>query len=1180
MADVSEYRFLPWARQGLAAELPDPDTFGPLPVRALLDVGLTVGGAGSTGVDLSLFGPGDAIGLDTRAIVRTEPARNTTDAETNYFAAIDFDPPDLPWMLTPAAPGTNQRLRPWLVLVCVDRSVVDPPAMTPGAPLPSITIPGASVAAELPDLAESWAWAHTQVTKGEDDGPVTGSELNASPILNVSRLMCPRWLEPSKSWIAALVPAFDAGVFRGLTGQQPSSATTGPAWDIGIANDVTLPVYYHWEFSTGQGGDFESLARKLRPFECPETVGGRPLYIGDAGTGVGANDPNGAGTVVEMEGALRSIRRDPGRLSDLATGVEATLTRAVNAPADHADGGADDETPAIGPPIYGSRQRNEFRITGASSRWLRELNVDPRNRVAASLGTDLVQAHQEQFVHEAWDQVEQVIDANRRLAQAALARETLRRLHRRHLEPLPPNRLAQVLAPVATRVLARPATTVRAATLATSVPTATTSGPMRRLTAGHRRLLRRAAVRSGRGLTKGRAAPTVLVAALVEGRADVDPTARPVTGLGASNPLAGVKIGRGDEVDLSSTGLPLVTTSASVKKGLALFDGPIAAAPLKGLGLRPDLASVGVISEAHVESILGSSTLGLDDLHEALDEVVKISKQNGDAIGAVLSLKGDVLSADALSVRAGDMIVAIDARGVEREVAQLEQAVTGVAAADIARAVIGRSGDIEADAIAAATATGRPAIALRPTDGASIPTIVLGDTAAASRVPAPGATVGGGPVIGPPVQPGGRTPTGPGGGRDPIIVLPDGPLGSIATVPPLIAEGEAIGRFEEAAASLTPHLRQTLDLPDAPIVALDAPSVMTTTLAAINPQTTVPSRLDSIIRLADTPVSAVGAFTTSFNGLAVAETHDRIFAGPTIDTPLYRLLADRHPNRFLPGVEGIPPNAITIVETNPAFVESFLVGVNHEFSRELLWREYPSEPRATVFHRFWQWLDGGDDIENIHTWNRRTMVGSNTRGEGSGGQIVLLVRGDLLRRYPNTVIYAWKGETSGGETGLIENPAADDIRRPVFSGRFRPDFTFVGFDLDDDDLEADPWFFVLQEQPTEPRFGFDDPGGDLPKDPASVTSANDLTWQHTGTSRGGHLDLSRTLGSIAIGGVEPARNGAHLAAATVQRPVRVALLSSDAIGTEDDPPPSVRFAGRFAGHVHREITAARIADSQ
>ena len=40
-------------------------------------------------------------------------------------------------------------------------------------------------------------------------------------------------------------------------------------------------------------------------------------------------------------------------------------------------------------------------------------------------------------------------------------------------------------------------------------------------------------------------------------------------------------------------------------------------------------------------------------------------------------------------------------------------------------------------------------------------------------------------------------------------------------------------------------------------------------------------------------------------------------------------------------------------QTNNRFIEAYLVGLNHEMARELLWREYPTDQRGTYFSSFW-----------------------------------------------------------------------------------------------------------------------------------------------------------------------------------------------------------------------------------
>jgi hypothetical protein len=186
----------------------------------------------------------------------------------------------------------------------------------------------------------------------------------------------------------------------------------------------------------------------------------------------------------------------------------------------------------------------------------------------------------------------------------------------------------------------------------------------------------------------------------------------------------------------------------------------------------------------------------------------------------------------------------------------------------------------------------------------------------------------------------------------------------------------------------------------------------------------------------------------------------------------------------------------------------------------------------------WDWNDGGDDVPMLNTWAPALPLGGHARG-GTEGMLVLLVRGRLLRRYPNSVIYAWR---AAGRR-LVDPPGPNDLRAPVFGGSFSPDVTFVGFDLAFDEItQGDGWFFVIQEQPTEPRFGFDEVP---PEFPAVPPSWSDATWSETGTTPGRHLTLAgNPLAGSTRSGATFGQDAAHAAAVLLQKPMRVALHGS------------------------------------
>jgi hypothetical protein len=1082
-------------------------------------VGLTITGVTPATVNLALYGPGDVLGIDPRLIVRSDPRPNSTDVEPNYMPAVEFDLPDLPWMFTPAAPGTNDGLRPWIVLVCVDRAVVDPPHVTTSdgarGPLPVIELTAAAVSSELPDLAESWAWAHTQVATDDDAGPVTPAGLAAEPTLNVSRLVCPRRLHPGRQYVACVVPAFDAGVRRGLTGAQPSppgaeAPSLGPAWDVAAPAPagLVLPVYYHWEFTTGPAGDFEELARKLQPFACPPTVGYEPMHVGHGGPELPEIADGQPGATLDMDGALRAPVRGPGTLGEVASPLREGLRRGLNATADHADGSATGETPVLGPPLYGEWHTGRHRVPAGLAGWFTEANLDPRSRVAAGLSTEVVRRNQEDLMHSAWEQVGQVREANAQLTWGRLALEVGRRWHERHLAPLPDHRLVQFAAPLGTRVLLEERT-VREAVSGTSLPDATADAALRRLTGGRHRLVRRAAARSGAALTEGgAAAPSTLFQSLAAGRTDVDPNLFDRDGLVAIEGLAEANIPRAgsDPVNLAEQGLPVAVPANVLRDGRARYRVVSEAVARIGEGmtanqvvLRDDLRVTGLLTVDHVRAFAEApwrdeTVLDRGGLPGLLDAVRRAAAGQPGAVAFHIDTTTARPRVSALDVDArGNILVRTPSTSASVPIARVDE--------EVRRGGIERIGDV-----------------LSRFEPGALPSVV--------RPPARPPVVGGpeGPIVRPPGGPIVPPPA-------PTIPVPE-PVPPTQTVPAPIRDTAVITRFELAWGDLRTTLEGVPQVPERVVVPFPVPTAARALLAATDPATVVPLRLATMLSVRGTSL-----LTAVDERLEVTETIDRVLAYPELPIPSYDLLARYDGDRFVPGIGVLPANAITLLETNPRFVQAFLLGLNHELNRELLWREYPTDRRGTPVRRFWSWADGGVDIDPIHQWPAAGALGSNTRG-GSGGQLVLLVRGDLLRRYPNTVVYAWRAD--GNE--LKQPPGPADIVRHVFDGWFAPDVTFFGFPLTDSDL-ADGWFFVLEEQPTEPRFGFDDT--DVP---GALETWAHAAWAHTGTDRGAHLRIAdNPLVGITRNGVMFGKNSGHLAAIALQKPVRVAVPSSDIV---------------------------------
>ncbi|MEW6736738.1 MAG: hypothetical protein AB1489_35945, partial [Acidobacteriota bacterium] len=160
-----KYSFLPWVRQGVTASITTQDTLTTnIAGRVTLPVKLVINQTNNAEVTARLYSAGDVTGIDPRQIIRTDPPQLATNFEPNYFPAIEFDRPDLPWLFTPARGDNQGRLRPWICLIVVRKQAGVALISDSQRPLPVLEIKSpAKPAKELPDLSESWAWAHAQI---------------------------------------------------------------------------------------------------------------------------------------------------------------------------------------------------------------------------------------------------------------------------------------------------------------------------------------------------------------------------------------------------------------------------------------------------------------------------------------------------------------------------------------------------------------------------------------------------------------------------------------------------------------------------------------------------------------------------------------------------------------------------------------------------------------------------------------------------------------------------------------------------------------------------------------------------------------------------------------------------------------------------------------------------------
>ncbi len=1107
---LGTYSFIPWVRLGIANRVQPPAAGAH---RTEVAVRLTLSGTGGdtdltapVERDVELFGPGDVVGIDSKAIIKVEPQPWITSFEPNYLPYVDFYDEDFPWRYTPAPPA-GHRLTPWISLAVLTEDEFANATDVAGRPLPMIQI--ADPDNVLPPPENLWAWAHVHVNRRVSD-PVAGDPVNAGSVLSTSasavasrlsgvlaenpdlayaRVLSPRKLTPDTGYHAFLIPAFESGRLAGL-GLDPTATpealfpSFGRPYPAGVKPKGGLfPIYYRWFFRTGARGDFEYLVRLLEPRMADSRIGRRDVDVMRPGTNLPPIDDAALRGVLRLGGALQ-VPVDtlpPDELTAHQTydqwaspyphPFQVDLSRLVNlrddyaqaadATAAHADSGLTiehegvvDQDPVITPPIYGRWHARVERLlderdgspVANRENWLHDLNLDPRYRMAAGFGTEVVQVNQEDYMAAAWRQVGDVLAANRRLRLSQHAHVATAVWHTAHLAPTVEAAAGhglQLMAPVAARVLVDGAA-ARHTLDQSVVPPALVTAPFRRASRPRGRTLKR--------LTRDHELPADDIVTRVS-RGEVEPVPPKQD---PSDVLTPTEVG--DAVTPDPGGEP---------------------------GARRLLRWVLLV----LLVVLGIAALLL------LSPVVAL-------------------------------------------VALVVLVVVGFAA-------------------------------WRATEPVEPPRIV-------------------------------------GAGEEPVTpadidALPSSPDFRIITLgdpfrPTLVdrpgqdsAEGR---RLKVAVAQMNAMVSASLEVSAvADPVPIDIAAFTGAVLAAVEPRATFTARLAGTVLL---PARIVAD---------LVETFAPIKAYPVIDLPMYEPLVDLSDEHFVPGLQYVGQNTISLLETNQPFIEAYMVGVNHEMNRELMWREFPTELRGTPCRQFWDAsgvldVDGRDpetlreelrDIPPIHLWPRASDLGDHDhrdRGGEAENELVLVIRGELLKRYPNAVIYAQRARWQRAESGEIlqfeerrlvdltpaeeEEPPPDKLKTPLYEAKVDPDIYFFGFDLtaldarggtgEDDD---DPgWFFVIKERPGEPRFGLDvDSAG------GGLANWSDLAWPDALPGPGDHQFLS-PVQSFSLNEPAdtderhpqwaedqhvpwtPATNAANLAYILYQVPVMVAVHAAEMLPKE------------------------------
>jgi hypothetical protein len=1100
---LARYTYAPHATRGFV-----PNDAG------TADLVVTIPGApGQASGALDMLTAADVTGLPAAQVIRTWPRDGSRGVEPNYLALVEFDSPDVPWLFS--RPVQNGRIEPWIALLVVDVTGI-PPADFPLQRTdagPRLTVD----ADELPDPGDAWLWGHVQFL-GDDAVP-------ADPARSLARLVSPRRLEPDREWLACVVPVLESARRSGIGDTDGANAIRTSrqyAWSTG-GGPVVLPVYHSFRFSTGVKGDFEALVRRLDGIPMPEGMGRRRLRLAHPLSGLPApqpDDPNPddpRGDFV-MHAALRPPEEQDAPIGPLvgADYLSTLLSRLADAGYDLSlVTGPDAPPPRVGPPIYGRAAAGPDGSAaavegGTAPPWVEELNVDPRLRVAAGLGALVVRKDQEHYAESAWRQVGDVLAANRLRRRAELSLAASLRLYTKWIEPLDAGALLTSAAPVLPKVAVSASQTVRGALAASSVTAAAVSVELRRQS------------RSRGAFAKPAWGGGVSPAAVAARSAVARPftTAVPLDGIEVTAPPTA--IWRGERL----TGILQALVPALDVAGVTPSDAGAkldALAGAKGFVLPDEAAVASALASPSLDVDALAASFGLLPARIVRDAVAPPAPPTPPTPPPSHGGPGHHgvpdLHAHHIPLPHSGPAHPVSPAGTPAVVSShLERAIP----------VLSRAHGLEATAIVDA---------LR--DNTSIVRTVGGritiDVAALRDL----------------------TAIGPAATTLDVRSFDELVAGTFTTAQPVVESlGLDAAAKTAARAELVTSLRDLTDRvvravgdatgPPALSGGLDA--LYGTVLAALDPRTTLPAAVNSQI------AALPGALATSFADIMPA---------PELSEPTYDNLAAISHDWLLPGLDQLPPDTATLAASNRSFISAFLVGVNHELARELLWREYPTDQRATYARQFWSHrltLDRTDRYDLKHELHRAaalSLTGLQTISADPGEDpLVLVIKGELVRRYPSVIVQAGHTTLDNGARHMADPPIDPDFR-----GLLEPDVLLLGFTgltlekvLEAKDRPNDAYWFFFSEHVSEPRFGFDEADGAA----WAGSTWNDATWDGASLDRGRFLtatSFATTLPKGLGGGASFAwgADAATQAWITLQFPFRRGTPATKLLVPKDQP---------------------------
>lgn len=1181
------YNFISYIREGFSNTITEqdilgtPDTGTPLvqyTAKIYLNGEIT---NPQHNLPIMLAGPGEITGIDEKVIVKKTPIPGDTNFSPTFVPFIEFYSPDFPWRYTAAAPSEEdddhaKRLRPWLTLVTLEEdefTLLEPVAE--GLPSRFKLNNVGNLSKLIPSEQEIWAWAHVQIN---DDKTNSGNSTVNSTVLNsysdlienspdkiISRIISPRKLKLNKNYRAFLIPTFKRGIQAALN-QEVLAGKQEPGWYHNPVNPNTnpdyFPYYYSWGFSTGEYGDFESLARKIMPSVPSPDMGKMKMDMTRPNhgwlDGIDIESQEDWDGHLDMEGVLKQpLPLTP----ELPIEIETVYTDLVNLGDDFqntASGTVTDPTLTI--PFYGQWYAGVSRLDELNNRpWLNLMNKDPRFRLMVGAGQEVIRSNSQSYLDKAWGQAGGkggtsaglggigsgtafrsgggLQQANKSLRKMQSAYVIADRFFKKHTQQLPDDEFLSVFGRVLTRIkhncgcsgtydppfeytpnplppvvptvqfitpsftpvvigstayidwqfnqgaptnpyilqvqqtymgaitvhnIYMPGSPTHTATLTYAVQTSTEMVTMQILPStpyiiGGNVIATAEIPGNGGG---GGETPTVEFSSLTFIPVSAGPAANVDWIFTQDTPSTPYTL------NVEQTYMGLTTGFTINMPGSTPFTHPI----VYNAGTMPEIVKLKIIS--------GSGyTIGSISAAEAVIPPYSIVADGGG--GGFGGESFNMLMTNERSIKACVKCSSVSVKIIDPAFRSLMRRGSTI------MRVMGFHKNNPHNTM---TQVGNGTVKTVP------PYTYPGSQLSVSY---------------------GIMMTYPISDTDFVLTNMEYSAGNYNWNAYPYNPNSNFRITAKVMNDMLNAVNETISLYDTAFTPdpLDVIDLAITAKEALQPYKNLKALADARIKVnGNQPISeAVEDF--EFNPVKTA---------PVFDMPMIKPLIEFYDEFFCPNISEIADNSMTLMEVNRPFIEAYMVGINHELNRRLLWDEYPTDQRTTFFRTFFEssmypprpgeFLDNGAqnnrrDITDIHTWEESDLGDHNPREDDAS--IVLVLRAELLRKFPNIDLYAQEAEwiESGGKKyrvlkeGTSQNPVKPV--RPIFFADAKPDVKMFGFALTRQQIEgsADPednepgYFFVFQERGGEVRFGFSIPTNEseFSDEPENW---EDLNWGH------------------------------------------------------------------------------------